>query len=437
MNPYAAYSMPMPAYPVDGFYTHYNTMHPPPNCSPHHAPYGYYNPGHVRPGTAQPTTRTHTRHKSSGDGWKNSYKGKFSPRYHSSGYYATAAPNVSRKCFWSAPCRMRSHSASQPVPGVDSEDEVYNFVDNENEDEEIYRYERHRPKKYGYNFRGHSTDHRHYSQAPYYAYEEEIVVPDEVVPDPFVREKPRKKYHEALDDEDEDADEEDVLDQEEAHARRHERSSRRTPKKSHTLPKRAQTARPSAAPKKPHQPVVATESDAMKHHIPPGFSLKNWDPTEQPILLLGSVFDANSLGKWIYDWTAYHHGAGTPIADMAGELWILLIQLTGKLKRAEECMPLIRSKENYEMIDDFVASGDRLTEKLKKLLKACETPMLKASKSSRNPAQLGKRAGIEFVDSIFGRDRQLSATERFMSSIRLWNHRFDANCDEILSRPTE
>jgi hypothetical protein len=96
----------------------------------------------------------------------------------------------------------------------------------------------------------------------------------------------------------------------------------------------------------------ATEADARKHHIPPGYSLKNWDPTEEPIMLLGSVFGANSLGKWIYDWTVYHHGPATPISDMAGELWLLLIQLAGKVKRAEECMPRIRTEDNREMVED-------------------------------------------------------------------------------------
>jgi hypothetical protein len=61
----------------------------------------------------------------------------------------------------------------------------------------------------------------------------------------------------------------------------------------------------------------ASEEDAIKWGIPRGYSIKNWDPTELPIILLGSVFDANSLGKWIYDWTVYHHGASTPMADVA------------------------------------------------------------------------------------------------------------------------
>lgn len=154
-------------------------------------------------------------------------------------------------------------------------------------------------------------------------------------------------------------------------------------------------------------------------------------------MLLGSVFDANSLGKWIYDWTVYHHGPATPISDMAGELWLLLIQLAGKIKRAEECAGRIRRRDNREMVEDFIESGERLTEKLRKLLKACESPMLKAGKrhGSKDSPQLGKNAGTEFVDSIFGRDRMLDSTEKFMASIRLWNMRFDKNCEEILRKP--
>ncbi|KAL2022427.1 hypothetical protein VTK56DRAFT_5256 [Thermocarpiscus australiensis] len=211
-----------------------------------------------------------------------------------------------------------------------------------------------------------------------------------------------------------------------------------------SVPQRPQTARPASMQHKkpPPPPPVrqATEADAKRHRIPPGYSLKNWDPTEEPIMLLGSVFDANSLGKWIYDWTVYHHGPATPISDMAGELWLLLIQLAGKIKRAEETVPRIRSKENREMVEEFIEAGDRLTDKLRKLLKACEAPMLRSSskqrKDSPSGSQLGKNAGVEFVETLFGRERELEKTERFMASVRLWNLRFDTNCEEILRKPT-
>ncbi|KAJ5939351.1 hypothetical protein N7466_002485 [Penicillium verhagenii] len=208
---------------------------------------------------------------------------------------------------------------------------------------------------------------------------------------------------------------------------RRQSTSTRTPSK----PKPAPATKP---------PPTATEEDAERAGIPPGYSIKNWDPTEAPIILLGSVFDASSLGKWIYDWTVFHHGASTPMADVAGDLWLLLIKLAGKVKRADECLPRIKCIESQEVVEDFLESGDRLWSRFKKLLKGCELFMWKAAKRESGgkgaPVSMGRNAGCEFVESIFGRDRELENTEKLMNSIRLWNMRFDANCEEILRRPS-
>ena len=190
--------------------------------------------------------------------------------------------------------------------------------------------------------------------------------------------------------------------------------------------------RPSPAKRK------ATEEDARRAGIPAGYSYKNWDPTEEPITLLGSVFDANSLGKWIYDWTVFRYGPATPFSDIAGDLWLLLIQVAGKVKRADHLMPRIRREDSREMVEDFLESGERLWIRVKKLLKICEEYMWKAAKRSsgeKRPMQMGKDSGCEFVDSLFGRDRELDKTEKLMSAIRLWSLRFDANCEEILRNP--
>ncbi|KAI4168264.1 MAG: hypothetical protein LQ348_007527 [Seirophora lacunosa] len=200
--------------------------------------------------------------------------------------------------------------------------------------------------------------------------------------------------------------------------------------------------RPNPTPTKPAKVVSpsreATAADAAKVGIPAGYSIKNWDPTEAPVLLLGSVFDANSLGKWIYDWTVFHHGSSSPMSEVAGDLWLLLIKLAGKMKRADECLPRIRAPDNQEMVEDFLESGDRLWGRFKRLLKACEEFMWKAAKreGSKGSIKMGKNSGCEFVDSIFGRDRELEKTESLMQSIRLWNIRFDANCEDILRRPS-
>ncbi|KAK8922143.1 hypothetical protein VCV18_006197 [Metarhizium anisopliae] len=204
-----------------------------------------------------------------------------------------------------------------------------------------------------------------------------------------------------------------------------------------SVPQRPSTVRPPASSqrsKPPPSTPKATESDARRHKIPQGYSLKNWDPEEEPILLLGSVFDANSLGKWIYDWTVYHEGPDKPIADMAGDLWLLLIKLYGKIKRAEEIVGQIRSAENREIMNDFIDAGERLTDKLRALLKACESPMLKAAK--KKGSGLGKNSGVEFVLTLFGRDRELAKTEKLMQGIRLFDLRFDANCQDIIDNPT-
>lgn len=185
-------------------------------------------------------------------------------------------------------------------------------------------------------------------------------------------------------------------------------------------------------------PPKATEDDARRAGIPAGYSYKNWDPTEEPILLLGSVFDANSLGKWIYDWTVFFYGPATPMSEIAGELWLLLIQLAGKIKRAEDCMPRIRQAASRELVDDFLESGERLWQRFNKLLKICENYMWKAAKREHGNAKnvtMGRNSGCEFVDAMFGRDRELERTEKLMTGMRLWSMRFDANCEEILQHP--
>ncbi|KAE8350680.1 hypothetical protein BDV28DRAFT_138659 [Aspergillus coremiiformis] len=212
-------------------------------------------------------------------------------------------------------------------------------------------------------------------------------------------------------------------------------------------PKRSRARRQSTSTRTPSKPKPttsskpppkATEEDAAKAGLPPGYSIKNWDPTETPIILLGSVFDANSLGKWIYDWTVFHHGASTPMADVAGELWLLLIKLAGKIKRADECVDRIKCPDDQDVVGDFLESGERLWARFKKLLKTCEQFMWKAAKrdGSKGSVSMGRNAGCEFVETIFGRDRELESTEKLMHSIRLWNMRFDANCEDILRRPS-
>lgn len=132
---------------------------------------------------------------------------------------------------------------------------------------------------------------------------------------------------------------------------------------------------------------------------------------------MGSVFDYNSLGKWIYDWTVWGFGGGHPISDLAGDFWMSLIELFGNIKSAEEKISKLKSTENREM-EDLIKCGKRSTEKLRELLKSCEISMLKSGRIPDN--RLGVEAGVGFLNTFWGRDR----TEKCMTAIRLSNFRF-------------
>jgi len=200
---------------------------------------------------------------------------------------------------------------------------------------------------------------------------------------------------------------------------------------------------PSPAPADSRRSPASRE----KSEIPAGYSTKNWDKAERPIMLLGSVFDANSLGKWIYDWTVFRHGTTSDTTELAGELWLLLIQLSGKMKRARECVEKNRIKrhENSVIVSEFLDAGERLWSGIKRLLKHCENYMWDGVQPSNGvnsdmrkgspSVTMGKQSGKEFVDAMFGQDRRLGETQKLMSGMTTWNQRFDDNCEEILRRP--
>ena len=207
-----------------------------------------------------------------------------------------------------------------------------------------------------------------------------------------------------------------------------------------TRPRRPSQSKPTTAKgaKAAPAPREATAADAAAYHIPAGYSVKNWDPTESPILLLGSVFDANSLGKWIYDWTVFKYGADQPMSDIAGDLWLYLIKLAHKMKRADVTLERVRSTEDQELLNEFLEAGDRIWKKFKLLLKVCEDYMYKVSKKAgtNGAAKMGTNSGVEFVKTMFGRDRKLEDTQALMQNIRLWDMRFKENCEEILRNPS-
>ncbi|KAK3686769.1 hypothetical protein LTR37_019484 [Vermiconidia calcicola] len=403
-------------YPVHPPYFSNYDYKSPPRTPPQNGGYAYYSPRQYS--YATPHSKGHTRRPTNDATY--TYTTYTTPRktahysgaeYSSPGYYASAQSTPQRKSdYVSGSARTREGTRYTRVPAdVDgkkqrkySSSKHYSSRSQHVYDEPcdrsyeyLPRYEQYEarppPYKRHQSYRESRADHRYYDQVPIYTQAEST------------EKRPRRASH-----------------------------TEYAAKPTHTSTPRRPTTATKAPPK-------ATEDDARRAGIPAGYCYKNWDPTEEPILLLGSVFDANSLGKWIYDWTVFFYGPATPMAEVAGELWLLLIQLAGKIKRAEECMSRIRQQVSRDLVDDFLESGERLWQRFNKLLKICESYMWKAARKENGTAtkvRMGKNSGCEFVDSIFGRDRELERTEKLMTGMRLWSMRFDANCEEILRNPS-
>lgn len=199
-------------------------------------------------------------------------------------------------------------------------------------------------------------------------------------------------------------------------------------------------AESSGTPKPPPMEPGELRRLATEQGIPSDYSLKYWNPKERPIILLGSVFDPNTLGEWVFNWTKYHHGRGHEATRTAGGFWELLIELSAKLRRAQTYISKIIDPEERETIQDFVDSGEKLWLRLKTLLKACEEYMWNGAQRVKTPkhdggrVQMGKESGAEFVDAMFSGDKEWEKTERLMKGMATWTYRFGVNCEDILRR---
>ncbi|KAI9783747.1 MAG: hypothetical protein M1816_001183 [Peltula sp. TS41687] len=172
-------------------------------------------------------------------------------------------------------------------------------------------------------------------------------------------------------------------------------------------------SRPQAHPQ-------ATAQDRVNPGIPAAYSTKNWDPTQEPIFLLGSVFDADSLGKWIFDWTHYRHGRRSNELTVAGNLWLSLIRLSGKIRQAKDLL-LRRGKAlERRLIGVFLDHGHQLLGWFMRLLKSCEKFMMK---EAIGDSVLGPPSGCAFVDCMFGMN--MNETEELIASIGSWDKKFD------------
>ncbi|KAK4450976.1 hypothetical protein QBC34DRAFT_348557 [Podospora aff. communis PSN243] len=200
------------------------------------------------------------------------------------------------------------------------------------------------------------------------------------------------------------------------------------------------------ASRRPHH-RPATDRDARGYGIRDGDKLKYWDPDEEPIRILGSIFDAASLGKWIFDWTSHHcDNKDEPMTQKAAEVWLILLRLAGKMKRAQRVIELrVRGAKvshtavEHDFIKGYIAEGDALMDSLRSLLRKCEDPMYRTVQDQDKPQErtLVAEAGVEFVKTMFDSARELQATEAWLSDARSWVRSFQETCEILIFQEEE
>lgn len=171
---------------------------------------------------------------------------------------------------------------------------------------------------------------------------------------------------------------------------------------------------------------------AVAAGIPVGYSLRHWTVGEEPLLVAGSAFDAESLGRWIYDWAVYRGG---PSTSTAGDLWLLLIRFAGRMQRAGEGVGRLRDEADREMLQGFISSGRRLWSRLGRLLSVCEAPMWMTKgewAAGEGRLKPGAAAGVEFVETMFVSEPVVGETQCLMGKMELWGERFVSNCEPLL-----
>lgn len=160
----------------------------------------------------------------------------------------------------------------------------------------------------------------------------------------------------------------------------------------------------------------ATDEDANNLKTPEGYCLTHWDPTEEPFVVVGPVFDADSLGKWIYQWTVDMYDARSPMAEVSAEFWLLIIQLNGYIKIIKELWRTIPTRKDKANAESLIDSEVKKMNEVQSMLNACKQPMMRAQEYDGG---LGKNSGFELVQTLFGRDGNMGDTERFVQGVRL------------------
>ena len=150
------------------------------------------------------------------------------------------------------------------------------------------------------------------------------------------------------------------------------------------------------------------------------------------MILLGSVYDPFSIGQWIYDWTVSQFNAASPIADIAGDIWMTFLKLASRCVQAEVGLRTLQSRGDRNVLKEFLGSADEVWDSYEEILRVCQVAMMRTVRREGGKQVIDEEAGREFVETMFGRDRELERTEAMRAALHHWVDEFEDVCEPVL-----
>lgn len=137
--------------------------------------------------------------------------------------------------------------------------------------------------------------------------------------------------------------------------------------------------------------------------------------------VLGRVFDADSLGKWIFDNSCVVYGRSVPLTDIAGDFWLMSLRLSAKTSALGRASDLNMDQH----MADLFRSGITVWESYTRHVRMC---------SEMVGTDFSADAGELFVKAFLEVGQYLSQTERVLHEMHQWDRSFEEAAERASMR---
>lgn len=181
-----------------------------------------------------------------------------------------------------------------------------------------------------------------------------------------------------------------------------------------------------------HSRRQATIGDLRRIGITEDLCVKRWNPDRTPIVVAGSVMDANSICDWIMSWTKIYVDDNMYDMTAINDLTYCILALDYYDHMTSLRLSSCITSEQVDVVEDFVESRDRLWARLLDIIDICTGVMLRELRKLRSSKERDSRYnrnGAIFVSNIMFNDTISHNIFKLYNAVRIWSYRYCVNCN--------